>query len=83
MIEDKGLGWSDAKHGINVIFLVETWEYDAKCIHKIDDYLKSNRYSCLILKERYGRARITCICYEKLDNYVRLCKYDDIRNAYG
>ena len=36
---DKGLGLSDVAQISNVIFLVETWEHDAKCIPKIDSYL--------------------------------------------
>ena len=36
---DKGLGLSDVAQISNVIFLVETWEHDAKSIPKIDGYL--------------------------------------------
>ena len=40
---NKGLGLNDVAQGMDIIFLAETWEHEAKCIPKIDDYIK-NRY---------------------------------------
>ena len=36
---DKGLELSDVEHGVDVIFLVETWEHDSIRIPKVDGHL--------------------------------------------
>ena len=42
---DDGLRLSDVAQGIDVIFLVETWEHEvAKCVSKIKGYLFKNQY---------------------------------------
>ena len=72
---DKGLGLSDVAQISNVIFLVETWEHDAKHIPKIDGYFIKSIWPHS--KGNIRCAKITCIYHERLDNYIRLCKYDD------
>ena len=36
---NKGLGLDDVARGMDIIFLAETWEHEAKRIPKIDGYL--------------------------------------------
>ena len=57
--------------------MAKTWEHDAKRIPKVDGYLTKSTWH--YSKGNIGRARITCIYYERLDNYIRLCKYDDYK----
>ena len=53
------------------------WEHDAKRIPRIHDHFIKSIWPQS--KGNIGFAGITCIYYERLDNYIRLCKYDDYK----
>ena len=74
---DKRLALSDVAQGIDVLFLVEAWEHDTKCIPKIDDYLIKSIWPHS--EGNSGCARIACIYHERLDKYIRVCSYNDYK----
>ena len=58
--------------------MVETWEHKAKHILKIDGYLIKSIWPHFD-KGNIGRTWITCIYNERLDNSIKVCKYDDYK----
>ena len=71
----KGLGLSDVAQDIDIIFLAETWEHDAKRIPMIDGYLVRSLWP--FSRGNVGRAGMACIFCASLDNHIKACKYDD------
>ena len=62
---------------MDIIFLAETWEHEAKCIPKI--YYYNIKLVWPRSKGNIGRAGIVCIYHESLDNSIKVCKYDDYK----